>query len=202
MVVTKRKAEDGPAKRLCQFLISSEDEATAGVSTIRVNDKGSKPQCAKILVQGVPAYGVLDSGADITIIGSTLFQKVAAAARLKKRDLKKPDKTPHNYDQTPFSLDGQIDLDIAFNGKTMCTPVYINVDAHEQLLLSEGVCRQLGILSYHPAVVPWRGGKKQGQKPASSPVDRDPNSPDVHTPPPPLQLEMSGTQMSRSNLLP
>ena len=58
------------------------------------------------MVQGVPAYRVLGSDADITIIGSTLFLKVAAAARLKKRDLKKPDKIPRNYDQTPFSLVG------------------------------------------------------------------------------------------------
>ena len=69
---------------------------------VRVADKGSKPQCAKVEVQGVPAYGVLDSGADITIMGSTLFRKVAAVVRWKKRDLRKPNKTPRNHDQTPL----------------------------------------------------------------------------------------------------
>ena len=34
----------------------------------------------------------------------------------------------------------------------MTTPVYVKMDAHEQLLLSEGVCWQLGIISYHPEV--------------------------------------------------
>ncbi len=155
--------DKGQLESLQQFLYSSDEETKEGVSVVRVPDKGSKPQCAKVQVQGVPAYGVLDSGADITIMGGTLFQKVAAVARLKKRDLKKPDKMPRNYDQSPFTLDGRMDLDLSFNGKTMCTPVYIKSDALEQLLLSEGVCRQLGIVQYHPDVEPWRGGRTRTQ---------------------------------------
>ena len=34
------------------------------------------------------------------------------------------------------------------------------MDASEQLLLSEGVCRQLGIVSYHPEVHPAKAGRK------------------------------------------
>ena len=45
-----------------------------------------------------------------------------------------------------------MDLDITFGDKIMCTPVYIKMDAHDPLLLSEGVCSQLGIVSYHPDV--------------------------------------------------
>ena len=130
---------------------------------MRLTDQGSKPQCVKLQVQGVPAYGIIDSGADITIMGGILFKKVAAVARFKKRDLRRPDKTPRNYDQAPFTLDGRIDMDLSFDGKTMCTPVYIKADAHDQLLLSEGVCRQLGILQYHASVEPWRGGRKRNQ---------------------------------------
>ena len=117
----------------------------------------------KLLIQGVPAYGIIDSGADITIMGGVLFKKVAAVAKLKKQDLKRPYKTPRNYDLTPFTLDGRIDLDVVFNDQEMRTPVYVKADAHEQLLLLEGVCRQLGILQYHPDVEPWRGGKKRSQ---------------------------------------
>ena len=40
----------------------------------------------------------------------------------------------------------------------MKTPVYLKIDAKEQLLLSEGVCRQLGIVRYHEQVSP---GDKQ-----------------------------------------
>lgn len=108
-------------------------------------------------IQGIPAYGVLDSGADITIIGGELFKKVASGARLKKRNFKKADRVPHTYNQQPFKLDGRMDLEIAFDEKVMVTPVYIKMDAHDQLLLSEGVCRQLGILQYHPQVEDWRG---------------------------------------------
>ena len=60
----------------------------------------------------------------------------------------------------------------------MITPVYIKVDAHDQLLLSEGVCRQLGILQYHPSVESWRGGKKKSvqratESPPESPASED-----------------------------
>ena len=37
--------------------------------------------------------------------------------------------------------------------------VYIKMDARDQLLLSEGVCRQLGLVMYHPNVQVWHGGK-------------------------------------------
>lgn len=67
----------------------------------------------------MPAIGVVDSGSDITIIGGQLFQTVAATARLRKRDFKKPDRTPRTYDQKPFCLDGKMELDIEFDGKTL-----------------------------------------------------------------------------------
>ena len=70
----------------------------------------------------------------------------------RKKELKPPDKKPRTYDQHMFTLDGRMDLDITFDGKTMCTPVYIKMDAQDQLLLAEGVCQQLGIVSYHPEV--------------------------------------------------
>ena len=56
------------------------------------------------------------------------------------------------YDVRTFCLDGKMNLDISLNGKTMKTPLYIKFDAPEPLLLAEGVCRQLQIISYHPDV--------------------------------------------------
>ena len=44
---------------------------------LRVGDKGSLPCCVKMEVQGVHMYGIMDSGADITIIGDQTFKKVA-----------------------------------------------------------------------------------------------------------------------------
>ena len=93
-------------------------------------------------MQGVPAQGVVDSGGDITIIEGDLFKRVAAVAKLK--NLKKPDKVPRTYDHRPFTLDG---LMISFRGTTM------KMDAPESLLLSEGVCRQLGIPTYHTSIL-------------------------------------------------
>ena len=57
-----------------------------------------------------------------------------------------------------------MDLDVSFGDKAMHTTVYVKMDAHVQLLLSEGVCRQLGILSYHPEVEKWRGGHKKAAR--------------------------------------
>ena len=117
-------------------------------------DKGSKAQHSRVSVQGVPANGVIDTGADITIVGGELFARVAAAAHLRRKDFRKPDKTPPMYVREPFHLDGCIDLDISFDERTMKTAVYVKMDAQDQLLLSEGVCHQLGIVTYHPSIEP------------------------------------------------
>ena len=97
---------------------------------VRVVDKGSLPHTAKVLIQGVPAEGII--GADITIMGAKVFRTVATAARLKKRDFKPADRTPHTYDQKPFTLDGKMEMDITFESGRQ----YIKMDAHDQLLLS------------------------------------------------------------------
>ena len=146
---------------LIDFLFSSSDEEDPAIRQIKVKDEGSKTHCARVQVQGVPMYGIIDSGADIMIIGGSLFRKLANIVRLRKRDLKKPDKVPRTYDQKPFILDGRMDLEVSFADKMMTTSVYIKMDAHDQLLLSEGVGRQLGIVSYHPDVEVWRGHRKQ-----------------------------------------
>ena len=84
---------------MLSLLFSSEE--SDDVRQIRVTDQGSEPRHAKVEVQGVPARGVIDSAA-ITIIGGGLFKRVAAVAKLKKRDLKKVDQVPRTYDQRPF----------------------------------------------------------------------------------------------------
>ena len=84
------------------FLYSSDSEGGERVSTVRVLDKGSKPQFAEVLLQGVPASGIVDTGADITIIGGDLFKKVVAVAKLKRKHFRRPDKVPHTYDRKQF----------------------------------------------------------------------------------------------------
>ena len=79
------------------FLYSSSDENSeddAVVNQVRVAYKGSQAHCARALIQSVHAYGIIDSGADITIMGGTLFKWVATAARLRKRNFLATDKTP------------------------------------------------------------------------------------------------------------
>ena len=46
---------------------------------------------------------------------------------------------------------------ISFDGKVLHNPIYIRMDAQDQLLLAEGVCSQLGMVEYHKDV--WPGTK-------------------------------------------
>ena len=120
---------------------------------MRLDYNGSRPRYACIDIQGVPTQGVIDSGSDITIIGGELFRKVAAVARLRKKDLRKPDRVPRTYDNTPFALDAMADLDLTFGDVTLKTPVYIKIDG-----TLRGRCYQSGIISFHPAVLGKSGG--------------------------------------------
>ena len=80
-----------------QYLLSDDsDDDNMEVRLVRVHDRGSKSQCVRV-VQGVPMCGIVDSAADITIMGGNAFKQVAAAAKLKKKDFKPPDQVPHNY---------------------------------------------------------------------------------------------------------
>ena len=80
-----------PNPGMLEMLFSSEEEESASnARLVRVRDRGSHPQCVRVKIHCVPVEGIIDSGADITIIGGGLFRKVAAVARLKKRDLQNP----------------------------------------------------------------------------------------------------------------
>ena len=147
------------------YLLSSDSEEEGTVKIVRVEDAGSASRCIRVNVQGVPVFGLIDSGADITILGGTMFKKVATTARLHKKNFKPVDKVACSYDQRPFRLDGRMDLEITLEDKSIITPVYIKMDTPKQLLLSGGVCRQLGILTYHPDVQVWQGGRKKVRAP-------------------------------------
>ena len=72
-------------------------------------------------------------------------------------------------------LHGMIELDISFEGRTMKTPVYVKVDAPNQLLLGEGVCRQLQIISYHPAILSQTQGRRDRRCPSQKTTTSDQN---------------------------
>ena len=81
-----------------------------------------------------------------------MFKKVAAVAKVRKKDFKPTDKTPNNFDEKPFHLDEKLGLNVSSGDHTMKTDVYVKMNASEQVLLSEGVCGQLGIATYHSDV--------------------------------------------------
>ena len=79
-----------------------------------LSDHRSHPHFAKVLKE----YQPTESGADITIISGSLFEKVGATARFKNDDFKKPIKTARTYVHMPFILD---EIDINFGEKTTRT---------------------------------------------------------------------------------
>ena len=94
-------------------ILFSDSDSDSEVKIIRVSDEGSKSQCAYVRLQGVPAYGIIDTAADITIVGGRLFKKIATIARLKKKNLKPPEKKPCDthalsIDTKHLRLDGWI----------------------------------------------------------------------------------------------
>jgi len=133
------------------ILLSDSDDDDS-ISVVCVTDKGSQAKCVLVDVAGVPAQGLVDTGANITIMGPELFKRVTAVAGIPKKQFKQADKIPFTYDRRQFQLDGCLDPNVTFEQRSMCTPVYLKMDAHDDLLLSEGLCRQLGIVSYHPKV--------------------------------------------------
>ena len=112
---TRQVATTKPAEDPLDFLLSRSDDEV--VKKVELRDEGSVPKCVSLLTQGVAATGLIDSGADITIMGGELFKRVAVAAKLKKRDLYKSDKTPKTYDQRTFTLDERMMLTMGYSIK-------------------------------------------------------------------------------------
>ena len=57
-----------------------------------------------------------------------------------------------------------MDLKISFADKELITRVYVKMDAPDQLLLFQGVCRQLGVVCYHRDVHPMPANSKRVAK--------------------------------------
>ena len=100
-----------------------------------------------VYIQGVPAYGILDSGAYIT----SSFKKVSTTVRLKKRDFMRPDKTPRTYVHEPFTLDGMMELDIAKNNAYP----YVHKNGRPQPVVVRGSVSPAGDVEV------WRGRRHE-----------------------------------------
>ena len=108
--------------------------------------------CVEVIIEGVAVSGLIDTGSDITIIRGDLFYQIVSESGLKLQSLKPVEQKACTYDQKPITLDGQMDMKVSIGDKTIITTVYVKLVAPDQLLLSETVCRHLGIVSYHPNV--------------------------------------------------
>lgn len=70
VTVVTPEEQDHPLS--CLFSSSDEED---NINLVRVQDCGSHAKVAKVQVQGFPAEGIIDSGADITIINGKLFPR-------------------------------------------------------------------------------------------------------------------------------
>lgn len=84
------------------YLSDESDE----VCKVCVPDRETRPCRATVLVQDIPAKGLINTGADITIMGREPFKKVAPVAQPHKCDFKQPDKVPVRYNNEMFQPDG------------------------------------------------------------------------------------------------
>ena len=75
----KQKTSD-PMNFLC-----SDSDTDGSINVVSITDQRSHLRTATVEIAGVPATGLVDTGADITIMGPEVFKKVAAVAGLKKR---------------------------------------------------------------------------------------------------------------------
>ena len=138
-LTTPSKSQKAPNSKI----IRTASETTGNQTGVR---------CVKVLIEGVPVTGLIDTGSDITIIRGDLFYKIAAVANLDMCSMKDVGQEVCTYDQKPIALDGCIDMKITFGEKNIVTTVYVKLVAPDQLLLSESACHRLGIVSYHPEV--------------------------------------------------
>ena len=93
------------------------------MGVVCVKDKGSQPKKVTVDVAGVhvPALGLVDTGADIIIMGPELFKKITSVAGITKKQFKAADKIPFTYDRRQFQLDGYSNLDITFDQQIIHT---------------------------------------------------------------------------------
>ena len=143
-------------KILFPLTITTDSTLSAAVD---VADDGS-PQSATVKIEGVPVMGIIDTGSDITIISGDMFKTVIAKAGLKKEEFKTTNKQAFTYNKQQNTLDGQMDVDISFEDKQVHTTIYVKTEASDPLLLSEAICRQLGIIHYHPNVKTLDGNRE------------------------------------------
>lgn len=69
----------------CLFSSTSDSEDAGDVKTVTISDEGSRVVRAPVKVSGDRVLGIVDTGADITIVGGNLFWKIALQSRLKKK---------------------------------------------------------------------------------------------------------------------
>ena len=112
----------------------------------------SKARHVKVKIEGIPVTGIIDTGSDITIINGKLFKNVVDAAQLSSEAFKPANKQACAYSGQPIALDGQMDVTISFESHDIRTTIYVKLQAPDQLLLSESVCRELSIVKYHSLV--------------------------------------------------
>ena len=65
------------------YLYSSASGEESGVNMVTVDDKGSHSQCARVLLQDVPMFGIVDSGADTTILVLQLSEERSSRRLLR-----------------------------------------------------------------------------------------------------------------------
>ena len=76
-----------PAHTDPMSFLFSDDSDQDHCKQIVVKDNGSRSVCMPLQMEGVPVYGLVDTGADITIIGAQLFKKNSCCSQAEEKEL-------------------------------------------------------------------------------------------------------------------
>ena len=149
-LVRQRQQRNSKTESPGKKTVQSQTPKSTGTRVIRT---GSQMEITKsgccyvtVMIEGVAVSGLIDIGSDITIIRGDLL------GGLEIQSLKPAEQKACTYDQKPITLDGQMTMKVSFGDKTIVTTVYVKLVAPDRLLLSETVCRLLGIVIHHPNV--------------------------------------------------
>ena len=96
------------------------------------NSSGGYSHYCDIEVAGQPVEALIDSGSSATVLTFSLYNRISRDAKLSVDVLEKPDVILRYYNQHTLQIGAVAKQEVAYKGKKVLTPVYINVDSEHK----------------------------------------------------------------------
>lgn len=105
---------------------------------------------------------LFDPGSSATIMSFDTFKRVRRRAGIGQKDLCPPDVVLRIYSQQPIAIGSLVDMEVAWRGKSVTSPVYVRSEREkgEPLLLGTNVIGALEMMQLGAGVVAKPGGEE------------------------------------------